>query len=59
MSNQQYWGICRGNGQDVKIVRVYTNYDAAIEESVMYTLETAVSHFVQEVFLKEENNESK
>ncbi|MDO6451734.1 hypothetical protein [Oceanobacillus profundus] len=54
MKNKQYWGVCLDN----EIVRVYDSYDRALEESVMWTMETGATHTVQPVKLKEENNES-
>lgn len=36
------------------IVRVFSNYDQALEESAMFTLETGVSHTVQPVKPKKE-----
>lgn len=48
--NKQYWAVCL----DDKIVRVYGSYDKALEESVMWTMETGVTHIVQPAVMKEE-----
>lgn len=45
----KYWGVCL----DKDIVEVYDDYDKALEESTMWTLETGVSHTVLPVKLKE------
>lgn len=52
MENQEYWGVCYGEGESAKIQAVYKNYDAALEESVRFTLETQVPHTVQRVVPK-------
>ncbi|KON86593.1 hypothetical protein AF332_07020 [Sporosarcina globispora] len=44
MENKQYWGVCVGEGKEMDIVRVFSNYDQALEESAMFTLETGISH---------------
>ncbi|MBU8773205.1 hypothetical protein [Cytobacillus oceanisediminis] len=49
MENKQYWGVCVGEGKEMDIVRVFSNYEQALEESAMFTLETGVSHTVQPV----------
>lgn len=49
--NKQYWAVCL----DDEIVKVYGSYDQALEESVMYTLETGVTHIVKPAILKESN----
>lgn len=52
VENQEYWGVCYGEGESAKIQAVYKNYDAALEESVRFTLETQVPHTVQRVVPK-------
>ncbi|MCM3404927.1 hypothetical protein [Cytobacillus oceanisediminis] len=53
MENKEYWGVCVGEGKDTEIVKVYSDYDFAIQESAMWTLETGVPHKVLPVVKKE------
>lgn len=53
MENKKYWGVCAGEGKDAEIVKVYSDYDFALQESVMWTLETGTPHTVMPVVKKE------
>lgn len=55
MENQEYWGVCYGEGESAKIQAVYKSYDAALEESVRFTLETGVEHTVKKVERRKQN----
>lgn len=53
MENQKYWGVCVGEGKDAEIVKVYSDYDYAIQESAIWTIETGVTHTVLPVKKKD------
>lgn len=49
MEKKQYWGVCVGEGKEAEIVKVYSNYDVAVQESMFYTHETQIPHAVMPV----------
>lgn len=49
---EEFWGVCVGEGKDAEIVKVYSDHDVALEESVMWTLETGVQHTAKKVYKK-------
>jgi len=55
LKNKQYWGVCCGP----EIVKVYTNYDKALEESVMWTMETGAQHTVEPLIKRKNKEETK
>jgi hypothetical protein len=52
MENKQYWGVCVGEGKDMKIVKVYSDEDVAIQEAMFFTHETQTLHTIQPVIKK-------
>lgn len=48
MSEQKY-GVIFDDGEKATIVKVCSTYELALEEAVMYTLETGAEHTVQPV----------
>lgn len=43
------WGVCVGENDDLEIVRVFNNRDAAVQDALFATHETQVIHTVKPV----------
>jgi hypothetical protein len=48
MSEQKY-GVVYGEGIEAKIVKICSTYEIALEEAMMFTMETGAEHTVQPV----------
>jgi len=52
MENEQYWGVCVGEGKEAEIIEVYRKYDDALQQSMFFTHETQIPHTVKPVVKK-------